>query len=68
MGNLGEDLLDFVADVEMFEGTPAEDSLQGGLRDVSQVAEGSDMNAGSAPRQCVQNEMVSIFSNNDDTT
>ena len=66
-GNLGEDLQDFATDVEEFEETPAEDHLQDGAWHVSQVAEGSDINAGSVPPwQGVQNEMVGIFSGNND--
>ena len=52
-GNLGEDLQGFAADAEEFEETPAEDDQPSGLRHVSQVAEGSDINARSAPRQGV---------------
>ena len=66
-GNLGEDLQDFATDAEESEETPVDADLRDGSKHVSDVAEGSDINAGSVSRQSEQNEMVRIFLNNDET-
>ena len=65
-GNLGEDLQDFATDAEESEETPVDADLRDGSRHPSQVAEGSNINAGSVSRQGMQNKTVSIFSNNDE--